>query len=85
MDLGNNKISSLGDMPSMLRGLHNLRTLNLSNNELKAFPPKLGHLTQLTGMDLRGNPQRSLRHQVRKKGVCVGRGRGCGEGNYQWR
>ena len=62
LDLSSNSIKDLGQLPSILGGCcPKLSTLLLSNNELKSIPPELGLLENLHFIDLRGNPQRSIR------------------------
>ena len=41
-----------------------LSLLDLSNNELSALPPQLGHMTTLRRLVLDGNPFRALSHSV---------------------
>uniref|UniRef100_A0A7S4IZQ0 Uncharacterized protein n=1 Tax=Odontella aurita TaxID=265563 RepID=A0A7S4IZQ0_9STRA len=65
LDLSDNQISDLGDLPTVLSGCcTKLRSLMLSNNELKSIPPTLGLVRTLQSIDLRGNPQRSIRTAV---------------------
>ena len=65
LDLSSNRIANLGTLPISLAGNSPmLRTLLLHNNELASIPPTLGHLTGLSRIDLRGNPQRGVRAAI---------------------
>ena len=65
LDLSSNAIKSLGDLPFFLGGCSpRLKTLLLHFNELKQIPPELGLLENLHFIDLRGNPQRSIRSGI---------------------
>ncbi len=69
LDLSDNRIDNLGDLPLILgEACPLLKTLLLQNNEIKAIPPSLGMLTSLRCIDLRGNPQRAVRNAVLEKG-----------------
>ncbi|GMH88891.1 hypothetical protein TrST_g3664 [Triparma strigata] len=69
LDLSNNKISNLGDLPHDMKFKKNIRTLMLGNNELRQLPLELGYLITLTCLDLRGNPQRAIRPAILDKPV----------------
>ena len=65
LDVGNNKIRSVGN-------IHNataLMTLLLHNNELHEIPPEIGLLTRLTSLNIHGNPQKLIRTHVIQRGV----------------
>eukprot|EP00584_Thalassiosira_punctigera_P001581 CAMPEP_0172535752 /NCGR_PEP_ID=MMETSP1067-20121228/7612_1 /TAXON_ID=265564 ORGANISM="Thalassiosira punctigera, Strain Tpunct2005C2" /NCGR_SAMPLE_ID=MMETSP1067 /ASSEMBLY_ACC=CAM_ASM_000444 /LENGTH=813 /DNA_ID=CAMNT_0013320697 /DNA_START=16 /DNA_END=2457 /DNA_ORIENTATION=+ len=65
LNLSDNKISDLADLPRCLAACCPLiRTLSLANNELSVIPPALGMLRSLVSADLRGNPQRGIRTNV---------------------
>jgi len=73
LDLSSNKITDLGTLPDSLAGVGNngakeLKTLLLSNNELRTLPPQLGDVVSLTTINLKGNPQRGIRPAVLEKG-----------------
>ena len=71
LDLSNNCIIELGEIPSILAGCSpRLKTLLISNNDLRVIPPEIGLLTNLQSVDLRGNPQRSIRPTV-LEGSCT--------------
>jgi internalin A len=57
LDLSDNNIREL---PKEFRGLSNLTTLNLSNNQMTAIPDFLEDMLTLKRIDLRGNP---INHQ----------------------
>eukprot|EP00591_Stephanopyxis_turris_P001612 CAMPEP_0195514218 /NCGR_PEP_ID=MMETSP0794_2-20130614/5673_1 /TAXON_ID=515487 /ORGANISM="Stephanopyxis turris, Strain CCMP 815" /LENGTH=47 /DNA_ID= /DNA_START= /DNA_END= /DNA_ORIENTATION= len=44
-----------------------MKSLLLNNNDLRMIPPALGMLEQLNNLDLRGNPQKSIRPGVLEK------------------
>ena len=52
--LSNNLITE-ADMPKTMSGLSNLRTLNLSGNQLEAIPPEVLDITSLRSLYLGGN------------------------------
>lgn len=60
LDLSNNRISDLGYLPIALSGCKQLRKLLLNNNHIYQIPHELGLLTQLSYIDLLGNPQRRI-------------------------
>jgi Leucine-rich repeat (LRR) protein len=62
LDVSGNKLTDLGELPtSLIECCPLIRSLSLSNNELASIPPELGVLETLNNLDLRGNPQRSIR------------------------
>jgi len=69
LDLSDNRIENLGDLPLALgASCPMIKTLLLQNNELKMIPPQLGMLDSLQTIDLRGNPQRAVRSAILEKG-----------------
>jgi Leucine-rich repeat (LRR) protein len=60
LDLSNNLISDLGYLPVALSGCKQLRKLSLNKNHIYHIPHELGLLTQLSYIDLLGNPQRRI-------------------------
>ncbi|KAL7538177.1 hypothetical protein ACHAXR_008833 [Thalassiosira sp. AJA248-18] len=65
LNLSNNKISNLAEMPQCLIACCPLlRSMSLANNELSVIPPALGVLQSLMSIDLRGNPQHRIRPDV---------------------
>ncbi|XP_064550396.1 leucine-rich repeat-containing protein 40 isoform X3 [Drosophila montana] len=52
-----------------LEGLPRLNTLDLRNNDIEYVPPILGNLTNITHLELVGNPFRQPRHQILMKGT----------------
>jgi hypothetical protein len=65
LDLSNNSIKDLGDLPPILGCCSpSLKFLLLDNNNICAIPPELGLLSTLQAIDLRGNPQKGIRSAV---------------------
>ncbi|XP_017117340.1 leucine-rich repeat-containing protein 40 isoform X5 [Drosophila elegans] len=54
---------------SGLKSMPRLSTLDLRNNDIDAVPPILGNLTNITHLELVGNPFRQPRHQILMKGT----------------
>nr|XP_036674703.1 leucine-rich repeat-containing protein 40-like isoform X1 [Drosophila suzukii] len=54
---------------SGLQSMPRLSTLDLRNNDIDAVPPTLGNLTNITHLELVGNPFRQPRHQILMKGT----------------
>ncbi|KQS39127.1 leucine-rich repeat-containing protein 40 isoform X2 [Drosophila erecta] len=54
---------------SGLQSLPRLSTLDLRNNDIETVPPILGNLTNITHLELVGNPFRQPRHQILMKGT----------------
>ncbi|XP_016969731.2 leucine-rich repeat-containing protein 40 isoform X4 [Drosophila rhopaloa] len=54
---------------SGLQSMPRLSTLDLRNNDIDAVPPILGNLTNITHLELVGNPFRQPRHQILMKGT----------------
>ncbi|KAH8382664.1 hypothetical protein KR009_004680 [Drosophila setifemur] len=54
---------------SGLKCMPRLSTLDLRNNDIDNVPPILGNLTNITHLELVGNPFRQPRHQVLMKGT----------------
>ncbi|KAH8251819.1 hypothetical protein KR038_008993 [Drosophila bunnanda] len=54
---------------SGLRSMPRLSTLDLRNNDIDSIPPTLGNLTNITHLELVGNPFRQPRHQILMKGT----------------
>ncbi|XP_017968997.1 leucine-rich repeat-containing protein 40 isoform X6 [Drosophila navojoa] len=52
-----------------LQNLPRLSTLDLRNNNIEHVPPTLGNLTNITHLELVGNPFRQPRHQILMKGT----------------
>ncbi|XP_034487091.1 leucine-rich repeat-containing protein 40 isoform X5 [Drosophila innubila] len=52
-----------------LEGMSRLNTLDLRNNDIESIPPILGNLTNITHLELIGNPFRQPRHQILIKGT----------------
>ncbi|XP_032597389.1 leucine-rich repeat-containing protein 40 isoform X3 [Drosophila grimshawi] len=52
-----------------LKGMPRLSTLDLRNNDIEFIPPILGNLTNITHLELVGNPFRQPRHQILMKGT----------------
>ncbi|KRG01167.1 leucine-rich repeat-containing protein 40 isoform X3 [Drosophila mojavensis] len=52
-----------------LQNLPRLSTLDLRNNNIEYVPPTLGNLTNITHLELVGNPFRQPRHQILMKGT----------------
>ncbi|KRF78313.1 uncharacterized protein Dvir_GJ14282, isoform B [Drosophila virilis] len=52
-----------------LESLPRLNTLDLRNNDIEYVPPILGNLTNITHLELVGNPFRQPRHQILMKGT----------------
>lgn len=65
-----NKVEEFDASENGLGGLKRLATLDLSNNNIKAVPPVLGNMTQLTTLLLHGNSFRSPRHQILESGTA---------------
>lgn len=65
LDISNNSITCLRELPFIL-GYSSpmLKTLLVNNNSLLVIPPELGLLSTLQSIDLRGNPQKSIRSAV---------------------
>ena len=65
LDLSDNKISDLANLPKCLAtNCPLVRSLSFANNELSSIPPVLGLLQKVTMIDLRGNPQRGIRMNI---------------------
>jgi len=45
--------------------------LDLANNNIEQVPPILGNLTNITSLDLNGNPFRQPRQQILEKGTLT--------------
>ncbi|EDW97274.2 leucine-rich repeat-containing protein 40 isoform X1 [Drosophila yakuba] len=54
---------------SGLQSMPRLSTLDLRNNDIETVPPILGNLTNITHLELVGNPFRQPRHQILMKGT----------------
>eukprot|EP00099_Drosophila_melanogaster_P022739 NP_650306.1 flyers-cup, isoform B [Drosophila melanogaster] len=54
---------------SGLQNMRRLSTLDLRNNDIETVPPILGNLTNITHLELVGNPFRQPRHQILMKGT----------------
>ncbi|XP_016960501.1 leucine-rich repeat-containing protein 40 isoform X5 [Drosophila biarmipes] len=54
---------------SGLQSMPRLSTLDLRNNDIDTVPPTLGNLTNITHLELIGNPFRQPRHQILMKGT----------------
>ncbi|XP_030369991.1 leucine-rich repeat-containing protein 40 isoform X4 [Scaptodrosophila lebanonensis] len=54
---------------SGLGAMRRLATLDLRNNDIDFVPPILGNLTNITRLELVGNPFRQPRHQILAKGT----------------
>ncbi|XP_017047063.1 leucine-rich repeat-containing protein 40 isoform X4 [Drosophila ficusphila] len=54
---------------SGLQNMKRLSTLDLRNNDIDTVPPILGNLTNITHLELVGNPFRQPRHQILMKGT----------------
>ncbi|XP_017084514.2 leucine-rich repeat-containing protein 40 isoform X3 [Drosophila eugracilis] len=54
---------------SGLKTMPRLSTLDLRNNDIDSVPPILGNLTNITHLELVGNPFRQPRHQILMKGT----------------
>ncbi|XP_020817814.1 leucine-rich repeat-containing protein 40 isoform X5 [Drosophila serrata] len=54
---------------SGLKSMPRLSTLDLRNNDIDSIPPTLGNLTNITHLELVGNPFRQPRHQILMKGT----------------
>ncbi|EDW84570.1 uncharacterized protein Dwil_GK13066 [Drosophila willistoni] len=54
---------------SGLKAMSCLATLDLRNNDIEFIPPILGNLTNITHLELIGNPFRQPRHQILIKGT----------------
>ncbi|XP_068152897.1 leucine-rich repeat-containing protein 40 isoform X2 [Drosophila tropicalis] len=54
---------------SGLKAMSRLATLDLRNNDIEFIPPILGNLTNITHLELIGNPFRQPRHQILIKGT----------------
>ncbi|KAH8280995.1 hypothetical protein KR054_006480 [Drosophila jambulina] len=54
---------------SGLKSMPRLSTLDLRNNDIDSIPPILGNLTNITHLELVGNPFRQPRHQILMKGT----------------
>ncbi|KAH8388453.1 hypothetical protein KR093_006575 [Drosophila rubida] len=52
-----------------LENMGRLNTLDLRNNDIESIPPILGNLTNITHLELVGNPFRQPRHQILMKGT----------------
>eukprot|EP01060_Flectonema_neradi_P017692 TRINITY_DN24539_c0_g1_i1.p1 TRINITY_DN24539_c0_g1~~TRINITY_DN24539_c0_g1_i1.p1 ORF type:complete len:640 (+),score=78.96 TRINITY_DN24539_c0_g1_i1:79-1920(+) len=65
--LSGNKITQLP--LQHLTHIHNLNTLDISNNELQQVPPELGCMTSLRSLLLSGNPLKTIRRAVLDKGT----------------
>ncbi|KAH8297398.1 hypothetical protein KR044_011271, partial [Drosophila immigrans] len=69
--IGNdNQIREIDASENGLGALSQLGTLNLSNNNIQIVPPVLGNLTNITELQLSGNPFRQPRHQILAMGTA---------------
>uniref|UniRef100_A0A8D0HF13 Leucine-rich repeat-containing protein 40 n=1 Tax=Sphenodon punctatus TaxID=8508 RepID=A0A8D0HF13_SPHPU len=66
LELRDNKLKSLPDEITLLRGLERL---DLSNNDISRLPYALGNLPQLQFLALDGNPLRAIRRDILQKGT----------------
>ena len=64
--LNDNKIKKIS---SNVVKLKNLKTLDLSNNDLPDLPSELGFLNGLVRMQIEGNPLKAIRQNVRVSGT----------------
>jgi Leucine-rich repeat (LRR) protein len=65
LDLSNNSITNLTELPPILSSSSPiLKTLLVNNNNICVIPPELGLLSTLQSIDLKGNPQKSIRSAV---------------------
>jgi Leucine-rich repeat (LRR) protein len=72
LDLSNNKILDMKDLPKNLAAqCPQIHILLLNNNELCHIPLELGLVETLNILDLKGNPQRAIRYQVIEKCCSV--------------
>ena len=56
IDLSNCRLEDLGDLPvAAAQSLKLLRSLDLSNNDLRQIPPELGLVETLNALQLNGN------------------------------
>jgi Leucine-rich repeat (LRR) protein len=65
LDVGNNKLKSVGDS---IQDATALEFLSVENNDLKEIPAELALLPKLATLLIGGNPQRSVRPQVVQQG-----------------
>ena len=68
MVLNNNKIKSLDNS---IISLNNLKTLDISNNDLSDLPSEIGLLPKLVRITLDGNPLKCIRPNIRTGGSEV--------------
>ena len=61
--LSNNLITE-ADMPKTMTGLNNLRTLNLSGNQMEAIPSEILELTSLRSLYLGGNQIKEVGNKI---------------------
>ena len=70
LNLSENQLEDLGgdEFPLMLAaGAPDIQSLNIENNDLQVIPMTLGLLESLRTLELRGNPQRMIRHEILEK------------------
>jgi Leucine-rich repeat (LRR) protein len=66
LDVRDNKIR---EIPASIAKLTALERLELSNNDISNLPPELGLLRKIKSIVLDGNPLRSLRRDIVRKGT----------------
>ncbi|KAM5147832.1 leucine-rich repeat-containing protein 40 [Mantella aurantiaca] len=66
LELRDNKLKSLPEEITLLKGLERL---DLSNNDLGSLPAALGNLPNLKSLQLEGNPLRGIRRDILNKGT----------------
>ena len=54
------KSNQLAELPSKIKGLRNLKDLDLYDNHLSSLPPEFARLTNLTALILSKNPLKKL-------------------------
>ena len=66
MILNDNKLKKLS--PNIIK-LKELKTLDISNNDLPNLPSELGFINSLVRLQIEGNPLTSIRQNVRMSGT----------------
>ena len=66
MILNDNKLKKLS--PNIIK-LKELKTLDISNNDLPNLPSELGFINSLVRLQIEGNPLTSIRQDVRMSGT----------------
>lgn len=70
LDLSNNHIADVGTLAlAVAHGALPLRSIDLSNNDIRNLPLELGLCTNVGSLQLHGNPQRTVRTNVMSQGT----------------